>query len=345
MPNVPRLSRALLSAVLAPAVLVLLAAHAHAQSTSTGSGQATSTGSGQAYPVKPVRVLVGFPPGAGVDITTRLIMPRLAEALGQQFIVDNRPGAAGNIAAELAAKTPPDGYSLLSASAPIVMSQTLYKKLSFNLERDFEPIGLMASAPFILVVHPSLPARSVREFVALAKSRPGQLAFASTGSGSTPHLSMEMLKAQAGINLVHIPYKGTPQAVVDLLSGQVQAMFANTLSVLPQVKSGRLRALAISSAKRSAAVPELPTVAESGMPGYESGTWFGLFAPAGTPREIVNRLNGEIVRIMATADMKARLLDQGADAVTGTPEQFRAFVKNELAKWGKVVKTVGIKLE
>ena len=337
MPNVPRLSRALLSAVLATAVLVLLAAHAHAQSTSTGSGQA--------YPVKPVRVLVGFPPGAGVDITTRLIMPRLAEALGQPFIVDNRPGAAGNIAAELAAKTPPDGYSLLSASAPIVMSQTLYKNLSFHVERDFEPIGLMASAPFILVVHPSLPARSVREFAALAKSRPGQLAFASTGSGSTPHLSMEMLKAQAGINLVHIPYKGTPQAVVDLLSGQVQAMFANTLTVLPQVRAGRLRALAISSAKRSAAAPELPTVAESGMPGYESGTWFGLFAPAGTPREIVNRLNGEIVRIMASADMKAKLLDQGADPVTGTPEQFRAFVKNELAKWGKVVKTVGIKLE
>jgi tripartite-type tricarboxylate transporter receptor subunit TctC len=327
------------------AVFALLAAHAHAQPTSTGPGQAASTSSGQAYPVKPVRVLVGFPPGAGVDIMTRLVMPRLAEALGQQFIVDNRPGAAGNIAAELAAKTPADGYSLLAASAPIVMSQTLYKKLGFNVERDFEPIGLMASAPFILVVHPSLPAKSVKEFVALAKSRPGQLSFASTGNGSTPHLSMEMLKAQAGINLVHVPYKGTPQAVLDLLSGQVQAMFANTLSVLPQVKAGRLRALAISSAKRSTAVPELPTVAESGMPGYESGTWFGLFAPAGTAHEIVNRLNGELVRIMATADMKAKLLDQGADPVTGTPEQFRAFVKNELAKWSKVVKTVGIKVE
>jgi tripartite-type tricarboxylate transporter receptor subunit TctC len=330
---------------LLPAVLAFLAAYAHAQPASTGPGQAASTSSGRAYPVKPVRVLVGFPPGAGVDIMTRLVMPRLAEALGQQFIVDNHPGAAGNIAAELAAKTPADGYNLLSASAPIVMSQTLYKKLGFNVERDFEPIGLMASAPFILVVHPSLPAKSVKEFVALAKSRPGQLSFASTGSGSTPHLSMEMLKAQAGINIVHVPYKGTPQAVLDLLSGQVQAMFANTLSVLPQVKAGRLRALAISSARRSAAVPQLPTVAESGMPGYESGTWFGLFAPAGTAHEIVNRLNGELVRIMATADMKAKLLDQGADPVTGTPEQFRAFVKNELAKWSKVVKTVGIKVE
>ena len=329
MPAVLPFQRLLLPAVLVPAVLVLLSAHTHAQT----------------YPVKPVRVLVGFPPGAGVDITTRLITPRLAEALGQPFIVDNRPGAAGNIAAELAAKTPPDGYSLLSASAPIVMSPALYKNLNFNLERDFEPVGLMASAPFLLVVHPSLPARTVKEFVALARSRPGQLSFASTGNGSTPHLSMEMLKAQAGISLVHVPYKGTPQAVPDLLSGQVQAMFANTLSVLPQVKAGRLRALAISSSRRSAAVPDLPTVAESGMPGYESGTWFGLFAPAGTPRDIVNRLNAEIVRIMATAGMKARLLDQGADPVTGTPEQFRAFVKSELAKWSKVIEAVGIKLE
>jgi len=324
MPNVFRLLRALL-----PAVLALLAAQSQAQS----------------YPVKPVRVLVGFPPGAGVDITTRLFMPELAKAFGQQFVVDNRPGAAGNIAAEIAAKTPPDGYSLLSASAPIVMSQALYSKPNFNLERDFDPIGMMASAPFILVVHPSLPARSLKEFIALARSKPGQMSFASTGSGSTPHLSMEMLKSQAGINLLHIPYKGTPQAVIDLLSGQVQAMFANTLSVLPQVKSGRLRALAISSAKRSAAAPELPTVAESGMPGYESGTWFALLAPAGTPRDIVNRLNAELGRIVATADMKAKLLDQGADPVTMTPDQFRAFVKRELARWTKVVKTVGIKLE
>jgi len=324
MLNVPRLLRVLLSAV-----LTLLAAQAPAQS----------------YPVKPVRVLVGFPPGAGVDITTRLFMPELGKAFGQQFVVDNRPGAAGNIAAEIAAKTPPDGYSLLSASAPIVMSQALYSKPNFNLERDFDPIGMMASAPFILVVHPSLPARSLKEFIALAKSKPGQMAFASTGNGSTPHLSMEMLKSQAGINLVHIPYKGTPQAVIDLLSGQVQAMFANTLSVLPQVKAGRLRSLAISSAKRSAAAPELPTVAESGLPGYESGTWFALLAPAGTPRDIITRLNSELGKIVASADMKAKLLDQGADPVTMTPEQIRAFLKNELVKWTKVVKTVGIKVD
>jgi tripartite-type tricarboxylate transporter receptor subunit TctC len=321
----PRLPRALLSAVL----LLAVGAPAHAQS----------------WPSKPVRVLVGFPPGAGVDITTRLFTPKLAEALGQQFVIDNRPGAAGNIAAEIAAKLPPDGYNLLSASAPIVMSQALYKKLNFNVERDFEPVGMMASAPFILVVHPSLPAKTLKEFIALARSKPGQLSFASTGSGGTPHLSMEMLKAQAGINLVHIPYKGTPQAVTDILSGQVQAMFANTLSVLPQVNAGRLRALAISSAKRSAAAPQLPTVAESGLPGYESGTWFGFFAPTGTSREIVTRLNGELAKIDATADMKARLLEQGADPVTMSPDQMRAFVKNEVAKWTRVVKTVDIKLD
>jgi tripartite-type tricarboxylate transporter receptor subunit TctC len=190
-----------------------------------------------------------------------------------------------------------------------------------------------------------MPVKSIAEFIAFAKAHPGKVSYGSGGVGASPHLSMELFKLITGINIVHVPYKGTPQAVLDLLSGQVQAMFANTLSVLPQVKAGRLRALAISSARRSAAVPELPTVAESGMPGYESGTWFGLFAPAGTAHEIVNRLNGELVRIMATADMKAKLLDQGADPVTGTPEQFRAFVKNELAKWSKVVKTVGIKVE
>ena len=324
MPFTSRLSSALLAAALALAAL---------------------PGHAQPYPAKPVRVLVGFPPGAGVDITTRLFTPRLAEALGQPFVVDNRPGAAGNIAAEVAAKTPPDGYTLLSASAPIVMSQSLYRNLGFNLERDFEPVGMMASAPFILVVHPSLPARTLKDFIALARLRPGQMAFASTGSGSTPHLSMEMLKAQAGIGLVHVPYKGTPQAVIDLLSGQVQAMFANTLSVLPQVKAGRLRALAISSAKRSAAAPELPTVAESGMPGYESGTWFGFFAPAGTPREAINRVSAELVKIVGTADMKARLLEQGADPVSATPAEFRAFVKRELDKWSKVVKSTGLKVE
>jgi tripartite-type tricarboxylate transporter receptor subunit TctC len=288
----PALCRALL---LIPAWIVLAVAPATAQS----------------YPVKPVRVLVGFPPGAGVDITTRLVTPRLAEALGQQFVVDNRAGAAGNIAAEIAAKTPPDGYTLLFASAPIVMSQSLYKKLNYDLERDFEPVGLIASAPFILVVHPSLPVKSVKELVALARSRPGQLSFASTGNGSTPHLSMEMFKTQAGIDLVHISYKGTPQAVIDIMSGQVPVMFANTLSVLPLIRNGRLRALGLS----------------------------------GTPPAIVQRLSAAIVRIVQQPDMKERLLAQGADPIGMPAEEFRAYVKAELAKWSKVVQASGARVE
>ena len=310
-----------------------------------GIALAASLAAAQPYPAKPVRVLVGFPPGAGVDIATRLITPRLAEALGQQFVVDNRAGAAGNIAAELAAKTPPDGYTLLFASAPIVMSQSLYRNLNYNLERDFEPVGLVASAPFILVVHPSLPAKSVKELVALARSRPGQLSFASTGSGSTPHLSMEMFKTQAGISLVHISYKGTPQAVIDIMSGQVQVMFANTLSVLPLIRNGRLRALGLSGAKRSAAAPEIPTIAEAGMKGFEASTWFGVFSPAGTPPVIVKRLSTEIVRIVQQPDMKERLLAQGADPIGMPAEEFRAYVKAELAKWSKVVQASGARVD
>ncbi len=329
MPAVLPFLRLLLPAVLAPVVFVLLAAHAHAQT----------------YPVKPVRVLVGFPPGAGVDITTRLITPRLAEALGQPFVVDNRAGAAGNIAAELAAKTPPDGYTLLFGSASLAMSQSLYKNLNYNLERDFQPVGLVASAPFILVVHPSVPVKSVKELVALARSRPGQLSFASTGNGSTPHLTMEMFKTQAGVSLVHIPYKGTPQAVIDVMSGQVPVMFANTLSVLPLISGGRLRALGISGAKRSPAAPEIPTIAEAGMKGFEASTWFGVFSPAGTPPAIVQRLSSEIVRIVQQPDMKDRLLAQGADPIGMPAEAFRAYVKAEIAKWGKVVQASGARVE
>lgn len=324
MPAVLPLLRLLL-----PAVLVLLSVHAHAQT----------------YPVKPVRVLVGFPPGAGVDITTRLVTPRLGEALGQQFVVDNRAGAAGNIAAELAAKTPPDGYTLLFGSASLAMSQSLYKNLNYNLERDFEPVGLVASAPFILVVHPSVPVMSIKELVALARSRPGQLSFASTGNGSTPHLTMEMFKTQAGVSLVHVPYKGTPQAVIDVMSGQVPVMFANTLSVLPLTRSNRLRALGISGAKRSPAAPEIPTIAEAGMKDFEASTWFGVFFPAGTPPAIVQRLSSEIVRIVHQPDMKERLLAQGADPIGLPAEEFRAYVRAEIAKWSKVVQASGARVD
>ena len=299
----------------------------------------------QSYPVKPVRVITPFPPGAGVDIVTRLVAPRLGEGLGQQFVVDNRAGAAGHVGAEVAAHAVADGYTLLLAPASIVISATLYKKLNYNLEKDLEPIAVAASAPFVLVVHPSLPVRNVKELIALAKARPGTLLYASTGNGGTPHLAMEILKSKTGINVVHVPYKGTPPAVIDLIAGQVQLMFANTLSVLPHVKSGRLRALAISSAKRSAAAPELPTVAEAGVPGFEATTWFGLFAPTGTPAAIVQRLSAEIVRIVQLPDTREKLLAQGADPVGMPAAEFRPYFRSEISKWARIVQALGIRLE
>ena len=314
----------------------------------TGSlalGVFASIAGAQSYPSKPVRVIVPFPPGAGVDIVTRIFTPKLAEALGQQFIVDNRSGAAGHIGAELAARAAPDGYTLLLAPSSIVIGRTLYPKLAYNIEKDLDPITQVAAAPFVLVVHPSLPVRNVKELIALAKSKPGQLFYASTGNGGSPHLAMEVFRMQAKINVVHVPYKGTPPAVTDLIAGQVSLMFANTLSVLPFVQSGRLRALALSSAKRSAAVPELPTVAESGIPGFDVSTWFGLFAPAGTPREIINRLNGEVRRIGQMPNIRELLRSQGADPLSTTPEEFRAFIRVELVKWAKAVRAAGVRTE
>ncbi len=309
--------------------------------TATGAPTAFA----QSYPAKAVRIVVPFPPGAGADIVTRLIAAKLGGAFGQQFVVDNRAGAAGHIGSEIAAHAVPDGYTLLSAPASIVISQSLYPKLNYNIEKDLDPIVLIASAPFVLVVHPSLPVRNVKELIALAKAKPGELYYASTGNGGTPHLAAEVFRMQAKINIVHVPYKGTPPAVIDLLAGQVQLMFANTLSVLPHVRSGRLRALAISSSKRSAAAPELPTVAESGMPGFDVSTWFGMFAPAGTPKDIIGRLNGEVRKIVQMADVRERLISQGADPIGLAPEEFRAHVRSELVKWEKVVKAVGVRIE
>ena len=298
----------------------------------------------QTYPSKPVRVIVPFPPGSGVDITTRLVIPKLSDAFAQQFIADNRPGAAGNIGAELAARAPADGYTLLSAGAPSAISQSLYPKLNYNLIKDFEPVAFMASVPFILVVHPSLPAKNVKELVSLARGKRGALTYASTGSGSTPHLTAEILKGLTGIEIVHVPYKGTPPAVTDLISGNVTFMFANSLSVLPHVQSGRLRALAVTSAKRSATTPNLPTLAET-YPGFESATWFALFAPAGTPREIVTRLNAAVNKAVQMPDVREKFSAQGAETLTGTPEQLAAYVRAEVAKWAKVVKASGAKVE
>jgi tripartite-type tricarboxylate transporter receptor subunit TctC len=298
----------------------------------------------QTYPAKTVRVIVPFPPGAGVDITTRLVIPKLSEAFGQQFIADNRPGAAGNIGAEVAARAPNDGYTLLAGGAPQAISQTLYPKLAYNLIKDFDPVAFMASVPFMLVVHPSLPVKTVKDLVGLARSKRGELTYASTGSGSTPHLTAEILKGLAGIDIVHVPYKGTPPAVTDLVSGNVTFMFANSLSVLPHVQSGRLRALAVTSPKRSSATPNLPTVAET-YPGFESATWFALFAPAGTSRDIIARLNAAVSKAVQMPDVREKFLAQGAETMSGTPEQVAAYARAEVAKWAKVVKASGARVE
>ena len=294
----------------------------------------------QSYPVKPVRILVGFTPGAGIDIAMRLIGPKIAEVLGQQIVIDNRPGAGGNIAAELGARAPADGYTLFAGGAPAAISQTLYSKLQYDLLKDFEAVALVASVPAMLVVHPSLPARNLKEFVAIAKARPGQLTYASTGSGSSPHLIAEMLRMHSGISILHVPYKGTPQAVTDLIAGNVTFMFANALSVLPHVQSKRLRALAITSAKRNAVAPELPTVAET-YPGFESGTWYALAAPTGTSREIINRLNEAVTRVMQQPDVREKFMAQGAEVLSGSPQDAAAYFRAEVAKWGKVVKASG----
>ena len=299
----------------------------------------------QNYPAKPVRVVVSFPPGAGADIVARTITPRLTEAFGQQFVVDNRSGASGNLGAEVAARAVADGYTLLFTPASVASSQALYTKLGYNLERDLVPISIVASAPFVLVVHPSLPARTVKDLIAMAKAKPGQLLYASTGNGGSPHLAMELFKMQAKIDIVHIPYKGTPPAVTDLIAGQVSMMFANTLSVLPYVNSGRLRALGISSAKRSAAAPALPTIAESGMPGFEASTWFGMLAPAGTPKDIIARLTGELRRIVQMKSVNDALIAQGADPIGSTAEEFQSRIRADIDKWTRTIHAAGVRAE
>ncbi len=299
----------------------------------------------QSYPAKSVRIVVPYPPGAGVDITTRLFTPKLTERLGQQFVVDNRAGAGGNVGAEYVAHGAPDGYLLLMAPASIAISQSLYKNLRYDLKRDFDAIAMIGSAPFVLVMHPSAPARTARELIALAKSHPKQLSYASSGSGSASHLVAEMFNLQAGINVLHIPYKGTVPALTDVIAGFVSLTFANTLSGLPLVNAGRLRALGITSSKRSSTAPGLPTLAESGLPGFEGVTWFSLLAPKGTPRDIITRLNSALAEIGQSQDTRDRLGEQGAESLGGTPEQVTSFIAAETVKWAKVVAASGARAE
>jgi tripartite-type tricarboxylate transporter receptor subunit TctC len=302
---------------------------------------------GQSYPSKPIHLVVPYPPGEPLDIMARAIGHKLTEAWSQPVVVDNRAGAGGNIGADLVAKSPADGYTLLmGAVATHAINPTLYAKVPYDALKDFAPVALVAQVPNILVVNPSVPARSVRDLIELLRARPGYLNFGSGSTGSTGHLAGELFNTMAGVKMVHIPYKGGAPAMADLLSGQVQLMFDNLANALPHVKAGRLRALAVTTLARAPAMPELPTLAESGLPGFDLSTWFGVMAPAGTTTEIVVKLNAEIVRALNAKDMRERLEKMGAEPpANNTPERFAAFIRAEAAKYAKVVRDSGAKVE
>src|SRR5688572_22250148 len=291
-------------------------------------------------------MVIPFPPGGTTDILARIAAQKLSEALGQQVVPDNRPGAAGNIGSEQVAKSPPDGYTLLTApGSTLTIHPSLYAKLPFDPLRDFAPVTILGAVPNALVTHPALPVKNVKELITLARSRPGELNYASTGAGQSTHLSMELFKTMARVTIVHIPYKGSAPAVTDLLGGHVLLMFDNMPSALPHVKAGKLRALGVSSLKRSPALPEVPTVAEAALPGFEVSVWFGVLAPAGTPKTTLDRLTQILTKALQSPDVRERLASQGAEPIGNTPEQFTAQMKADLAKWAKVVKDANVRLD
>ena len=305
-----------------------------------------SLASAQTYPAKPIRIVVPFPPGGPADILARTIGQSLSEAWGQQVVVDNRAGAGGNIGSEIVAKAPPDGYTLLMGFVGThAINASLYRDMPFDPVRDFEPVGLVAMVTIILVVHPSLPVKTVREMVALAKARPGDLTFGSPGNGTPQHLAGELFNTMASVKTSHVPYKGAVPALTDLLGGRLSMIFSSMPPALPHVKTGKLRAIGVTSANRSPAAPDVPTIAQSGLPGYEVINWYGLLAPATTSKAIIGRVNAEATRIMNLPAVKERLAAQGAETFTSTPEQFADYIKAESAKWAKVVKFSGAKLD
>jgi tripartite-type tricarboxylate transporter receptor subunit TctC len=306
---------------------------------------AMTTAYAQNYPAKPIRLVVGFTPGGGVDINARLIASKLSEYLGQQALVDNRPGAGTNIANELVAKAAPDGYTLLVNTAAVAINMSLYKKLPFDTLRDFAPVSVFSMSPNILVVHASVPVKTVKELVALAKSNPGKLNYSSAGSGTTQHLSGELFKLRTHTNIVHIPYKGSAPSLTALISGEVDLSFANIPAIFNHVKSGKLRPLASTGPKRAALMPEVPTMKEAGISGVEVVVWYGVLAPVNTPRDVVNTLSGAIIKATRSPDMKQRLLDQGAEPVGNTPEEFGKLLRDEVSKWAEVVKVSGAKVD
>ena len=300
----------------------------------------------QGYPDKPIRVIVPVPAGGTPDVIARMITPGLSNLLGQQLVVDNRGGAGGLIGAEMAAKAIPDGYTLFfSSPGSLTILPHLQKHVNYDTLRDFLPVSLVSVGPFLLITHPSVPVKSVKELLTLAKAEPGKLNYASAGNGAANHLAMELFKSMAGVNITHIPYKGAPQAVTDLIGGSVNLMFNSIPPALPHIKSGRLRLIAVSSAKRSPQLPDAPTVSEAGVAGYESITWFGLLAPAKTPPAIVARLHRELVKVVRAPEMRAQLELQGYDPVGGSPAEFAAFIRAESAKYAKVVKLSGAKID
>ena len=313
--------------------------------TPAAHAQAASTGSGQAYPAKPVRMIAASSPGSAVDIVARIVAQKLGDQVGQQVIVDNRAGAGGNLGAEIAAKAAPDGYTVFMGTPAHAINTGLYRKLNYDLLRDFAPVSQVTTGQYVVVVHPSLPAKSIRELVALARAKPGQLNYSSAGSGNATHLAGELFNSLARVKLVHVAYKGSGPALIDLVGGQVQLMFANLTAALPQVKTARVRALAVTGEKRAAAAPELPTVIEAGVPGYVVVSWFGVLVPAATPREIVMRLNAALGQAMRAPDIRERLAGEGAEPAVGTPEQFAAFIRADIAQWTKVIKDAGIVAE
>lgn len=299
----------------------------------------------QSYPTGPVRIVVPFPAGGGVDTTGRLIGQKLAEALGKPFVIDNRPGANGMIGSEIVATSPKDGYTLMVNGANFVTTPSLYSKVTYDPIKDFAPISLLSVAPNVLVVHPSLPAKSVKELIALAKARPGHVNFAGSGSGSTPHLAAELFNTLANVKMVHVPYRGTSPAIVGLMSGEASVMFMPTTNAVQLVKAGKLRALAVTSRTRLSALPALPTVAESGLKDYESSQWYGMLAPAGTPADILNTLAAHAMKIMQAPDMKQRMTASGNVSVGSTRDTFATHLKTEFAKWAKVIKQSGARVD
>ena len=307
---------------------------------------ATSAASqGQAFPSRPVRVIIPFPSGGSVDDVMRIIGSRMTEVTGQNFIIDNRPGASGNLGTDLAARAAPDGHTVLATTLPLVVNPSLFGKLNHDVVKDFAPVSLLAAGPFVMAVHPTLPVSSVKEFIAYVRVRPGELNYASAGSGTNLHVAAELFKSLTKLSIVHVPYKGGGPALVALLGGETHLSFIGVLAVIPHVKSGRLRALGVTASKRSPALADVPTIAESGVPGYEFTSWYGVLAPRATPNDRVVALNGHFRNALQSPEMSERFARVGADVIASTPEAFGKYLSSELAKWAKVVKEAGLKAE